>query len=137
MGTPFPLLAIICVYLWIVYEGGPVYMKNRPAYNLTWIVRFYNAFQVLVCLGFVVRSHQFESVSYKYIWKCTADKVLSTNEPGFVVGWYYLLLRITELVETIFFILRKKQNQISGLHIYHHISTIFLFWAFFKYSSSI
>lgn len=50
------------------------------------------------------------------------------------VTWFFMLLRIFELSETIFFILRKKKCQITHLHLYHHVSSILIFWIFFKYS---
>lgn len=34
--------------------------------------------------------------------------------------WLYYIAKITELLDTVFFVLRKKQNQITGLHMYHH-----------------
>lgn len=42
--------------------------------------------------------------------------------------WYTFLLKMVELVETVFFILRKKYNQVSKLHVYHHVSTFLLAW---------
>lgn len=38
-----------------------------------------------------------------------------------------------ELVETAFFILRKKFSQVSSLHVYHHASTFFLSWIGVKF----
>lgn len=34
--------------------------------------------------------------------------------------WLYYMCKITELLDTVFFVLRKKQNQITFLHLYHH-----------------
>lgn len=34
--------------------------------------------------------------------------------------WLYYIGKLTELLDTVFFVLRKKQNQISTLHVYHH-----------------
>lgn len=34
--------------------------------------------------------------------------------------WLYYMCKITELLDTVFFVLRKKQKQISFLHLYHH-----------------
>ena len=34
--------------------------------------------------------------------------------------WLYYICKITELLDTVFFVLRKKQNQITFLHLYHH-----------------
>lgn len=49
------------------------------------------------------------------------------------VTWYILFIKFTELLETILFVLRKKQNQVSFLHVYHHISTFFIAYIFCKY----
>lgn len=130
MGSPFPLLAIICIYLWIVFQAAPAYMKNRQAYNLTWIVRIYNAFQVYSCLRCILK---FDATTfYKQIWNC---HIYQQEESTLILGWYYLILRMTELLETIFFALRKKQSQITGLHVYHHVVTVVLYWLFYKYDS--
>lgn len=50
------------------------------------------------------------------------------------VMWWFLVLRIYELIETVFFVFRKKWNQITFLHVFHHVSSILIFWIFFKYS---
>lgn len=39
------------------------------------------------------------------------------------IVYYTFLLKIFEFLETIFFVLRKKNSQISNLHVYHHVST--------------
>jgi len=45
----------------------------------------------------------------------------------------YFLLKILDLTDTIFFVLRKKQNQVTFLHIYHHIGIILGSWIAVKY----
>lgn len=49
-----------------------------------------------------------------------------------VFYWTYLI-KMLELVETVFFVLRKKSNQVSALHVYHHSSTLFLAWIACKF----
>lgn len=34
--------------------------------------------------------------------------------------WLYYVCKLIELLDTVFFVLRKKQRQISFLHVYHH-----------------
>ncbi|XP_036146176.1 elongation of very long chain fatty acids protein AAEL008004 isoform X2 [Monomorium pharaonis] len=48
--------------------------------------------------------------------------------------WWILILKIIELTDTVIFILRKKYNQISFLHVYHHTATLFLAWISCKYA---
>lgn len=48
-----------------------------------------------------------------------------------VQGSYYTwLLKGVEMIETVIFVLRKKDNQVSVLHVYHHIATYVLTWFF-------
>lgn len=46
--------------------------------------------------------------------------------------WTYFL-KLAELLETIFFSLRCKTNQITMLHVYHHVSTLTIAWLACKY----
>jgi elongation of very long chain fatty acids protein 7 len=34
--------------------------------------------------------------------------------------WLYYMAKVVELLDTVFFVLRKKQSQVSFLHLYHH-----------------
>jgi len=49
------------------------------------------------------------------------------------VCWVYYFSKYIELSETLLFILRKKFNQISFLHVYHHTSMLFVWWCGVKY----
>lgn len=133
MGSPVTLLTIFAVYLWFVLKAGPAFMKNRPPLNVTLYVRLYNIFQVVACICFVTIFHQVNGFAFNYTWKCAVGAV-KVPEEKLILGVYYLLLRLVEFLETVFFILRKKQEQVSALHIYHHISTAVIFWLFFKYN---
>lgn len=41
--------------------------------------------------------------------------------------WWYYFSKLLEFCDTFFFILRKKDEQLTFLHVYHH-STMFSFW---------
>ncbi|CAH0749936.1 unnamed protein product [Diatraea saccharalis] len=49
----------------------------------------------------------------------------------------YFLAKVTELLDTIFFVLRKKYKQVSFLHLYHHTSGIIGSYILFRYSHSV
>lgn len=40
------------------------------------------------------------------------------------LSYCYLLLKILDLMDTIFFVLRKRTRQISFLHVYHHVAIL-------------
>lgn len=47
--------------------------------------------------------------------------------------WWALWLRVFDFIETVVFLLRKKEHQVSFLHVYHHITTAVVLWIFLKY----
>lgn len=48
------------------------------------------------------------------------------------VSYMFYVLKLFDLFDTIFFILRKKNNQASFLHIYHHAGIVVVFYLYFK-----
>lgn len=36
----------------------------------------------------------------------------------------YMMLKMLDLLDTLFFVLRKKANQVSFLHVYHHVAVL-------------
>lgn len=135
------MISLILIYLWFVLKVGPDYMNSRKPFDLTGIIRAYNIFQVIACSWFIVKFHQY-GFSFRNTWRCidevNAKETITDNMLNlYKTAWWFLMLRVAEFVETIFFVLKKKQNQISTLHVYHHISTAVLLWLFFRYSASI
>ncbi|KAK0073221.1 hypothetical protein PV325_010070, partial [Microctonus aethiopoides] len=47
--------------------------------------------------------------------------------------WLYYMSKFTELFDTVVFVLRKKNNQVSILHIYHHASMPIICWIGLKF----
>ena len=42
--------------------------------------------------------------------------------------WWFYISKLLELLDTVIFILRKKYNQVSFLHVFHHASMFSLWW---------
>jgi len=42
--------------------------------------------------------------------------------------WWFYISKLFELLDTVIFIARKKNNQISFLHVFHHASMFSLWW---------
>ena len=45
----------------------------------------------------------------------------------------YFIVKVVDLLDTVFFVLRKKQNQVTFLHVYHHVGMVIAGWIAVKY----
>merc|ERR1712002_772437 len=65
-----------------------------------------------------------------YTWRC--DPVDTSDSPQALrmvqVAWLFWFSKIIELMDTIFFVLRKKHGQITFLHIFHHSLMPWTWW---------
>ena len=50
------------------------------------------------------------------------------------VSWWFFISKYIELLDTVFFMLRKKFNQVSFLHVYHHSTMLINWWLQIKYA---
>ena len=115
------MAAIFIAYLLFVLKIGPIYMKNRPPYDIVDVLRLYNVSQVVICTYIVVVSHFIHGYSFFTFSKCiisppapSADEPVNLELVNFHIdGYLFLLVRVYELSETVFFVLRKKYNQVS------------------------
>lgn len=48
------------------------------------------------------------------------------------ISYFYFLVKVIDLMDTIFFVLRKKFNQVSFLHMYHHSAMAMATYAYLK-----
>jgi GNS1/SUR4 family len=125
------LLAIFSLYLWFVLVFGPSFMKNREPFDIISLIRTYNGFQVFACTFIVVRGH-YMGFTLNYLWVCEKFEYFTELQRVEVkiCYWLFLGLRCVEFVETVFFVLKKKLNQASFLHIFHHIGSALMTWLF-------
>lgn len=49
--------------------------------------------------------------------------------------WWTIILKIFELIDTFIFVLRKKKNQTTFLHIYHHAMVVLVAWMATKWAA--
>lgn len=137
LGPFHPLMTVFAVYLWLVYKFLPKFMSTRKPYNLTFVIRCYNIFQIVACTMFLKSVHKV-GFSFTNAFQCIHSDGEFTKELMEVstVHWYFIILRMIEFLETIFFLLRKKFDQVTTLHVYHHISTVALLYISVKYSAA-
>lgn len=127
MGSPFPTVAIFATYL-LITRYGPRYMSTREPFRLKYSLIFYNMFITLLN-GWMALELCWCAYKRGYNLVCQLVDV-SNNEYELRIAnvvWWYYVSKCMEFMDTFFFILRKKENQLSFLHIYHH-STMFCVW---------
>ncbi|KAG8197652.1 hypothetical protein JTE90_001581 [Oedothorax gibbosus] len=130
----YALATFVAIYVMFVTWVGPALMKNRKPFDLQKILISYNLAQMAVNGVLVYQLLQFgyeiwddrcmvqQSSRYPYIVKCSKKLM-----------WYTYLVKLADSLDTVFFVLRKKNNQISFLHVFHHVVVWVLNHSYLKY----
>lgn len=129
---------VICstiVYLFIVVIG-PRMMAQREAFGLRRLIIIYNMACVVLSAWmmweFFVTT--FCEPSFNLLYEPFVETDTSPNTMRLInAHWWYFASKIIEFADTFFFILRKKNNQISFLHVYHHASMALITWGMVKF----
>ncbi|XP_047997177.1 elongation of very long chain fatty acids protein [Leguminivora glycinivorella] len=134
MGSPWPLFFILTGYLAAIKILVPAYMKNRPPYELRSVIRWYNVVQI-ISNAVVTWGIMTSGWTTTYHFGCMLPDYSLNPEPLRMLRflWWTIIVKIIELLETMFFLLRKKDKQASFLHVYHHCGTLVVVWAGTKY----
>nr|QKO01441.1 fatty acid elongase 7 [Locusta migratoria] len=134
VGSPWPVMSIVFLYLYFVNSLGPRLMRDVQPFRIERIMIAYNAFQIAVNLYIFYKCTQLGWVD-KYSWLC--EPVDFSDAPDALevasICWLYFIVKVTDLLDTVFFVLRKKYNQITFLHVYHHAAMVFGTWIASKY----
>lgn len=135
MSNPFSVILISLAYLSFVLYFGPRYMKNRKPYTLMKTMIWYN---ISTAIANLVIFYGILTSGYTTHFSLGCEPFVISNNPMSLSMarwiWWILIVKITELADTVIFILRKKSNQTSFLHIYHHTTTLLLAWIVCKYT---
>jgi len=129
-GGPKTLLLILIPYLLFSAIIGPWIMKNRKPFELRNIMLIYNIFMVISNAYFFFKSLKWLNYGlriFEFEFPSGDD-----NSPETMVMIYecylYGLTKLIDLLDTIFFVLRKKDSQVTFLHLYHHTIVPLLAW---------
>ncbi|CAF1157873.1 unnamed protein product [Adineta ricciae] len=128
-ADPIPTLFLTFIYLLIVYFG-PKYMKNRAEVRVPAMILFLYNMALVVLSGYMV-TEIFLGV-YRSRYNVICQRMIVTNDKNEMrvanALWYYYFSKLIEFLDTIFMIIRKRFNQITFLHVFHHSTMFFLWW---------
>ncbi|XP_074597726.1 very long chain fatty acid elongase AAEL008004-like [Brevipalpus obovatus] len=128
MQSPIPTIVICLSYVYFVKILGPALMKNRKPFDVRRLMLVYNFFMVLfsVCLIIMGSRRYFTDLSFK----CAPVNYSQSPEAleELYSSYIYYVSKFIEFLDTIFFVLRKKNEHVSALHVIHHGIMPFSVW---------
>ncbi|KAJ0173008.1 hypothetical protein K1T71_011184 [Dendrolimus kikuchii] len=135
VSSPAPVLIIMYLYHRFVTSWGPAFMANRPPYHLKKLIILYNIVQIYLsaylaaqCLTRLYLSGYYSLWCQKMIYEDTPLERIVVSRV-----WLYYMIKIIDLLDTVFFVLRKKFSHVSFLHVYHHMGMCLLGYVGTKY----
>ncbi|XP_006891424.1 PREDICTED: elongation of very long chain fatty acids protein 4-like [Elephantulus edwardii] len=131
--SPLPITLLLVTYLLLVVTG-PRFMSQREPLRLVGPLAIYNLGLVLLS-GYLFYEFMTISLLANYSYFCQPVDY-SRSELALrmaKVCWWCFFSKAVELLDTVFFILRKKPDQITFLHVYHHATMLLNWWAGVKY----
>ncbi|KAF7413396.1 hypothetical protein HZH68_001885 [Vespula germanica] len=134
VSSPVPGISILIGYHYFIHSWGPKYMEHRKPFQMKNVLVMYNLIQVLLSTWIFIEGLSSAWLT-KYSFKC--EPVDFSESPDALkiarIVHVYFLAKLTELLDTVFFVLRKKEKQVTFLHVYHHTVMPMIAWGATKY----
>ncbi|XP_006864184.1 PREDICTED: elongation of very long chain fatty acids protein 2 [Chrysochloris asiatica] len=127
LDSYLPTFFLTVIYLLSIWLGTK-YMKNRPALSLRGTLTLYNLGITLLSVYMLV---ELILSSWEGGYNLQCQDLTSAGKADIRVAkvlWWYYFSKLIEFLDTIFFVLRKKNSQITFLHVYHHASMFNIWW---------
>lgn len=128
-------LVVLGVYLLFVLYLGPRWMKNRKPFSLKTVLIFYNGLMVAFNSYFFGRLVINYAETFPRMVNTTFPPLNETSDwhmEMIFFNYLYVISKYTDLLDTVFFVLRKKDSQITSLHLYHHFTVALFGWITFR-----
>nr|NP_001029014.1 polyunsaturated fatty acid elongase [Ciona intestinalis]AAV67802.1 polyunsaturated fatty acid elongase [Ciona intestinalis] len=128
--NPLPTIAIVLLYLAFVLYIGPRFMRKRAPVDFGLFLPGYN-FALVALNYYILQEVVTGSYGAGYDLVCTPLRSDSYDPNEMKVAnavWWYYVSKIIELFDTVLFTLRKRDRQVTFLHVYHHSTMPLLWW---------
>lgn len=131
------IFSIIAAYLLFATIIGPKLMSNRKPYQLRRPIFVYNVVMVTLNVYFFFESicaYEFGTALLNFEYPTKHNELSPKEERRLNFVYWYFLSKLVDLLDTVFFVLRKKYSQVSPLHLYHHSSVPLCVWLAVRYA---
>ncbi|KAM7534778.1 hypothetical protein Aperf_G00000108653 [Anoplocephala perfoliata] len=130
MASPMPTFGIIGAYLFVVWYGQKVMAQRTSGFEIRNIMVFYNACMVVLSLWLVYEFSVAGWIFGSYTLGC--QPVDPSMHPQALrmarACWVFYISKLIELADTVFFVLRRKFQLITFLHVFHHAVMAASWW---------
>ncbi|CAO1434987.1 unnamed protein product [Diamesa serratosioi] len=133
MQSPLPTLAMCIFYAYFSKSLAPRLMQNRKPFDLRKTLVFYNLFQTLFSTWIFYEYLQ-SGWLRDYSFRCQPVDYTPKGLRMAETCWWYYVSKFTEFFDTLFFLLRKKNQHVSTLHVIHHGCMPFSVWMGMKFA---
>lgn len=135
MSSPLPTLALCIFYAYFSKSLAPRIMEKRKPMDLRNLLVGYNLFQTIFSTWIFYEYLQSGWWGH-YSFRCQpvdySDNPLALRMAR--TCWWYYISKFTEFFDTLFFLLRKKNQHVSTLHVIHHGCMPFSVWMGMKFA---
>lgn len=136
MRTPWPTMFATLLYYWFVRSVGPKMMRHRKPAQILPLVRVYNLMMAAwngfgFLIGCQLVNYGLDTLGCRPIDPYQRDEKSLTQ---IYYGWMFFTSRLVEFADTIFFVLRKKDSQLTSFHVFHHSCVPTVTWFFLKFA---
>lgn len=134
-GGPWKLIYATLIYLYLIKWLLPKLMSKLEPFELNWCIRFYNLLMVVSNMYAFYHGIRILELGSK----CFGCEIINHDDysPKAIellhYGWLFFLSRLVEWLDTIFFVLRKKEKQVTKLHVFHHSFVPMICWTYLKF----
>lgn len=129
-----PLIAT-ALYFSMLYFGKKM-MANRKPFALREYMIVYNLYQTILnawwCYAVVKQVNHDYNGHWLESLVAPADRTANGFNLGFII-WVHYNNKMVEMLDTVFMVLRKKDRQVSFLHVYHHVLILWAWYAVCRY----
>jgi hypothetical protein len=134
MSSIWPTVGICLGYVFLMKWVGPMYMKERPAYQVKELMMVYNILQIVFSGWVFIECYKLYVFPGTYSWHCQpVDYSLHPEAVRILdIFYYFYLSKFADMFDSLFMVLRKKFDHLSFLHVFHHSEVPVYAWFFIK-----
>ncbi|KAG8173047.1 hypothetical protein JTE90_003167, partial [Oedothorax gibbosus] len=121
-GHPYAPYCIVLFYNIFCKWIGPALMADRKPLELKNILIFYNFFQMIGNTYLTIKAVE----ALLRFWNVRCVEFGTSTEGAVLLKefdlavFHAILIKYVDLLDAVFFVLRKKEKQITFLHLFHH-----------------